>query len=108
MRNTITKEFKKRDRYATLVGSSSELVTASVYKPGGTAIITDGSWSSRILERGKDPTGLGQWSFIKIVGKNNKKIMIICAYRCCKGQRVEHVGETSSYFQQYNLLRKKG
>ena len=73
MRNTITKEFKKRDRYATLVGSSSESVTASVYKPGGTAIITDGSWSSRIIERGKDPTGLGRWSFIKIVGKNNKK-----------------------------------
>jgi len=108
VRNIITKEFKKSDRYKTLVGSSSDAMTASVYKPGGTAIVTDGSWSSRITERGRDPHGLGRWSFIKLIGKNNIKIMIICAYRCCKGQRIENVGETSSYFQQYNLLRKQG
>ena len=108
VRDVITSEFRKNDRYTTLVGSSSDSMTASVYKPGGTAIITDGSWSSRICEREKDPHGLGRWSFINVMGKNNIKIMVICEYRCCKGQRIEHVGKSSSYFQQYNLLRKRG
>ena len=43
VRDVITSECRKNDRYTTLVCSSSDSMTASVYKSGGTAIITDGS-----------------------------------------------------------------
>jgi len=97
------------DRYGLIGGSSSETISISSIEPGDTAIVcTDGSWGSKIIKRGQDPTGLGRWSYITIKGKDNIKLTIICGYRCCKGQKIENVGTTTAYFQQYGFLRQKG
>ena len=108
VKEVITKEFKRVDRYSTVTGSSSDSQTFSVVKPGGTAIVADGNWSSRIVKRGQDPTGLGRWIYVLVEGKKRTKVMIICGYRCCKGQSINQVGELSSYSQQYYLLKKMG
>ena len=34
--------------------------------------------------------------------------MVICGYRCCKGQRIEYIGEVTANAQQYYLLIKEG
>ena len=38
----------------------------SIYKPGGTAIITDNLINSRKTQSGEDSHGLGRWSFITL------------------------------------------
>lgn len=42
-----------------------------------------GSWTSRIVDRGVDPYGLGRWSFLVLRGTGDTKIMVITAYRVC-------------------------
>jgi len=108
VRDAIAKEFRRNDRYTSLTGSSSKAQAFSVVKPGGTAIIADGNWSGRIIKRGEDPYGLGRWSYIVIEGKKRTKLMVICGYRCCKGQRIQSVGALTAYSQQYHLLKKRG
>ncbi len=39
------------------------------------------SWTSRKLEKGVDPYGLGRWSYFILRGKGDKKIALITAYR---------------------------
>ena len=71
-------------------------------------ICADGTLTSRVIELGQDPMRLGRWSYYTFIGKNKNKLIIICGYRCCKDQRIEHVGESTSFSQQYSLLRQKG
>ena len=107
-RDMVGKELKKRDQYATMTASTSKMKSASLVKPGGTMICADGTLSSKAVERGQDPSGLGRWCHYTFIGKNKTKLIIICAYRCCQGQRIENVGESTSFSQQYSLLRQKG
>ena len=108
IREAILKEFRRGDKYTTITGSTSNTTSYSVVKPGGTAIISDGDWSNKTIKRGQDPSGMGRWSFITIEGKKHSRIMIICGYRCCKGQTINTVGPLTSYAQQYYMLKNKG
>jgi hypothetical protein len=38
----------------------------SQYQPGGTTTIVCGNWTSRIVDRGEDPLGLGRWSYFSL------------------------------------------
>ena len=87
--------------------SSSKVPTGSYYKPGGTATITEGGWSGRISERGADPSGMGRWSYITILGKNNQKLTIVTGYRNSK-RDLNNVGSTTAVAQQAMLLEKQG
>ena len=89
-----------------MTGSSSSSATASVVKPGVTAMMWDGNWSSRIIEHGQDPHKLGRWTYIIINGRNSSKLYIITLYRCCKGQKANTAGLSTSYMQQELLLKK--
>ena len=104
----VMKEIRRQDQYGGFVGSSSAVATASVVKPGGSAIFFDGDWGCRIIEKGEDPHKLGRWSYIKIKGRNNCKLSIFSVYRCCKHNNIKLVGLTSSYSQQVTLLKKRG
>ena len=108
VREAITKEFRRRDQYTSVTGSTSKTKSFSVVKPGGTAIISDGNWSSRTTKRGQDPSGMGRWSYLVVEGKKNSKVMIICGYRVCSGQNIKSVGPLTAYSQQYYLLREDG
>jgi len=74
--------------------------------PGGTATIVLDNWTSRLVDKGTDPFGLGRWSYITIRGPKEKKIHIITVYRICK-QTIQSVGHTTVMVQQYRALSKK-
>ena len=107
VRDSVERELRKVDRYASLVGSSSATVTAEAYKPGGTMTIVDGNWSNR-SKKFVDSHKLGRWSYITIHGRNDTFLTIITAYRCCAGQTSNTVGSYSSYMQQETLLKRNG
>ncbi len=73
---------------------------------GGTAIGTWGAWSGRVIAKGQDPSGLGRWSYITMIGKGQVKNTFVSAYRVCL-QRPDSSRDTA-YAQQYRLLLLKG
>ena len=104
----VRKEIRTIYKYGGMNGSSSSAATASVVKPGGTAIMWDVNWSSRIIENGQDLHKLGRWSYITINGRGTSKLFIIKLYRCYKVQRSNTAGLNTSYMQQELLLQKTG
>jgi len=108
VQRSLLKEIRRQDQYGGYVGSSSSLASASVVKPGGSAMIWDGNWGRKIMEKGEDPYKLGRWTYIKLKGRNNYKLSIFTVYRCCKVNNRKKTGLTSSYAQQITLLKKMG
>jgi len=53
----------------------------SEVQPGGTMTLVTNDWTSRIVERGTDPFGLGRWTYFSLRDKGKIKIMIVTAYR---------------------------
>jgi hypothetical protein len=78
----------------------------SINQPGGTLQIITNNWTSRILEKGTDPFGLGRWTYTIMRGAHNKKVVIITAYRVCI-QSVTSAGLTTATAQQYRDLSRK-
>jgi hypothetical protein len=48
----------------------------------------------RIIERGKDPSGMGRWVWMRMAGKEGHHVRLVTAYRPCQS------GGISSVFQQ--------
>lgn len=57
----LTKTTKKIDRQAQLVLGTSQFISNSEYKPGGTSIVTFGKMTGRVKKSGRDP--LGWWTY---------------------------------------------
>jgi hypothetical protein len=57
--------------------SSIDLESSSDYLPGGTLMSAIGSGSSRVAHKEIDPMGMGQWSSLNFVGKQNTKVTVI-------------------------------
>ena len=75
------------------------------YLPGGTAMISQGKFSGRVIKRGMDQ--LGSFTWMAIRGKKDNGIIIITAYRVC--QRVgAKLGPKTAYTQQCIKLREEG
>ena len=61
--------------------------------------------SSAVLQKGQDPSGMGRWTFITILGKNNTQTSIFTIYRPCKGN-VETIGDTMIIKQQWLAMQQ--
>jgi hypothetical protein len=70
--------------HGQLVTSDSNLQFPSSFKPGGTCTGINGKWSTRVTDRGVDPSGQGRWSYITLSGRNSLDIMFISAHRVCQ------------------------
>jgi len=46
------------------------------FQPGGMATTIVGAYASHLLSSGQDPSGMGRWSFIELLGKLNKHLII--------------------------------
>ena len=79
--------------------SESNIKWNSDYKPGGTTMFTLNNISSAVLQKGHDPSGMGRWTFITILGKNNTRTSIFTIYRPCKGN-IANVEDTTMIKQQ--------
>ncbi len=74
-----------------------------INQPGGTANIISDKWSSRVLDKGTDPFGLGRWSHITLRGAAKRKVLVVTAYRVSQ-KSVKSVGPATSAAQQFRKL----
>ncbi len=63
-------------------------------------------WKSRVVGKGADTFGLGQWTYIALRGKGNKRLLIVSAYRVCQ-QTLSTIGPTTATMQQLGSLSRK-
>ena len=75
--------------------------------PGGTLVMACAEDGRRAIEQGMDETGLGRWSWIRMVSSALKRITYVTAYRPCPNT-VSTAGETTSWMQQFEHYRKRG
>jgi len=93
-------------RHSTYSASFTSESFETLHQPGGTLQIITSDWTSRILEKGTDPFGLGRWSYAIMRGAGNKRIAMITAYRVCT-QSINTIGETTATAQQFRQLSKQ-
>ena len=55
---------------------------------------------SEVLQKGKNPSSIGSWTYITILGKDNTRTIIFTMYIPCKGH-IETVGDTTIIKQQW-------
>jgi hypothetical protein len=89
------------------VTSTSQADTYHSYLPGGTVTIAVNEWTSQISEAGKDPRGLGRWSFLRTKGKLEQKLLIITVYQVCKSS-IHTSGPSMAFMQQFHSLQAQG
>ena len=107
-KNSVNIVLKRRiDRCSTLVSSSLVAKSISNVKPGGTGMIMDGKWASRIIEKGEDPQKMGRWSYVILGGRNKKAVMFVTAYRVVI-QKIQDVGPKTAMAQHYGILSEQG
>ena len=78
----------------------------SIYPPGGTTTWTLDHWATKVTNSSEDPGGLGQWSYMTLQGKHNKKLKILTTYKVCKNS-INTAAPLTSYSQQYELLEQE-
>ena len=103
--NQLKESLKKTWRHSASVTSHITEDIMGENQPGSTLTIVTNNWTSRIIERGSDPYGLGRWTYITLRGKNGLKILLVTAYRVCT-QALSSIGPHTSTAQQHHLLAK--
>jgi len=88
-----------------LTTATSQEPAADWYKPGGTLLLTLNAWTSHVIQQGSDSI-LGRWSYQELLGKNNRRVVIVSGYRVCK-QKFDGASNTTSA-QQTHLLQAHG
>ncbi len=101
----IMKDFWPHSR---LVGSTSDTLSETVVQYGGTCTAVTGKWTGRIESSGSDPHGMGRWSYVRLNGKNGRRVTIVTVYQVCANQSVNSAGAKTAYMQQWNILRQAG
>ncbi len=79
------------------IGYNTKDSASGVFQPGGTLITSINKPAHRIIETGKDPTGLGRWTWQRFRGKQNITLRIVSAYRPCIPSTA---GPNTTYSQQ--------
>ena len=75
LHDTTTKQWQR----ARLTIASSPIPFSGQWKPGGTAILTNGYVTGRITATGQD--NWGRWSYHTIIGRRCRQVTIISAYQ---------------------------
>jgi hypothetical protein len=60
--------------------SSIDLPSTSDFQTVGTVTSAVGSWCTRVLTAKTDPSGMGRWSCLTFIGRQNRWISIITGY----------------------------
>ena len=81
--------------------SSNSIKYNTLYQPGGTITMAMDQYTGRITNQGSDQE-LGRWSFIEILGSQERKIIITTIYQVCThGPRA---GSRTADSQQQSLF----
>ena len=102
---TVQKTWSKQK--IELCTSTSDLQWASDHKPGRTAMALLNNISSALIQKSKDPSGMGRWTYATTLGRNNKKITVFNVYRPSK-MKVEDTGSSTVIKQQWIMMQPQG
>jgi ribonuclease HI len=103
---TLRQSLKSVWSHSTFQTSNSSEKFESDYQPGGTVTMVVNRWTSRVVDKGSDPFGLGRWTYITLRGKGDKKLTVVTGYRVCK-TTVASAGVKTAFMQQYRALSTK-
>jgi len=98
VQTTLQKSF----HWAILATSNSTKPSWKTHQPGGTVTAIVGAYASRLLSKGQDPSSMGWWSFVKLLGKLNKQLIIASIY-CVRAQKAR-IGSNTVSTQQIQIL----
>ena len=108
--NYLYQQLRKNVSYGSrqlkLVSASCEDPTSTLYQPGGVCHVSLGEVSGRIGHLGKDPHGLGRWTYMTVQGQHTRKIVIATVYRVAQAYAPQ--GYRTTYNQQFRALRRQG
>jgi len=82
MTQLICSQVQRNTLHLSLTTSTSTEESSDWNKVGGTFFLALNKWMSWILEKDAD-NPLGQWSYIELVGKHGKCLVIVSAYQVC-------------------------
>ena len=88
---------------ATIGYNTKDSVSTS-FQPGGTMLLSIDKPVHRIIETGRDETGLGRWVWQRMKGKREIMLRIISAYRPCIPSTA---GPSTTYSQHQRLFDMK-
>ena len=89
----------------TTIGYNTTDSVLSNYQPGVTMQISINKPAHRIIETGRDETGLGRWVWQKYRGKQDITLRVITAYRPCTSS---NAGPSTTHSQQERYFDLKG
>jgi len=96
---------RTKPRAHTACAQSCAILVTS-HQPGGTFLAVTGCYAAHVSTTDADSTGLGCWSYSKVVGRNGRRFLIISAYHV--GDQQLTIGLHTAYTQQYHLLLQQG
>ena len=88
----------------TTLGYNVKDCVSSNYQPGGTMQISINKPSHRIIETGRDESGLGRWVWQKYRGKQEITLRIITAYQPCTPSTAGPSTTHSQQEQYFDLI----
>ena len=94
---------KLNDSYALFAHNNQELGSTETIQYGGVGLVASSDIKHRIIDQGKDSTGLGRWVWIRIQGKEGHTTRLVSAYRPCQSD-----GAGSVYRQHQRILSAGG
>jgi len=90
----------------TALSTSNSTEPSDTYQPSGTALTIVGPHASWLLSSGQDSSGMGRWSYIELLGKHNKCLILASAY--CVRSQTAHIGSNMVSTQQTQILLQSG
>ena len=94
---------KLHDSYSIFAHNNQEHESTDKIQYGGVGLVASSEIKHRIIDQGKDPTGLGRWVWIRIQGKEGHTTRIASAYRPCESD-----GAGSVFRQHQRVLSATG
>ena len=98
------KSIKHLSTPRTVATSCNTHPSQSLFQPGGCLLLSQGKWTRRCHRTSTDPSGMGRWCHLRIEGKANIVINVVCAYRPCSPSRTETSTSNTTYLQQIRHL----
>jgi hypothetical protein len=105
-RGKLYDKFQQVHHQAQITTSSSSIKYNTSYQPGRTATIVTDKYRGRVTGTGSN-TELGQWSYIEILGKQGRTIILVTIYKVCH-QSNQQAGARTAHTQQVSLLLRQG
>jgi hypothetical protein len=97
----FSQALKNTWRNSACIYSKSPEDFISTQQPGGTATVILDNWTSRVIDKGEDPLGLGRWSYVTLQGKADRRLTVVTAYNATISQ-----GDATNFQQQSRVLSR--